>query len=110
MFKRGEKNMEINTDMILTLLTIFSGATAVISFINVRKKENRKEGAADAQLKADIQYIKSVITDIRTETREINSTLDSHSERLTRVEESAKQAHKRIDEHEAQLNELKRGN
>ncbi|MEG1609533.1 MAG: hypothetical protein RR348_06655 [Clostridia bacterium] len=50
------------------------------------------------QIGADNQYIKRRIDDVLLEQRETNKTLDAHGERLTRVEESAKQAHKRIDE------------
>lgn len=58
------------------------------------KKESEDEGS----LKSDMQYIKRRADDTLLELRSVNTTLSTHSERITRVEESAKQAHKRIDE------------
>ena len=85
-------------EILLTILTIVTGITTVLNFINIRRKDGKKENEEDGELKADIHYIKSVLIDVRQETKEINNLLDNHSERLTRVEESCKQAHKRIDE------------
>lgn len=103
----------MNTDILLTLLTFFTGATTILTFISNRKKDNVNEGKESGSLKADLQYIKSVLIDVRNETKSINNTLDIHTERLTRVEESTKQAHKRLNEHEKRLvsvEEKQRGN
>lgn len=88
-------------------VTIFSIIAAVgtvcgvvFSYIGYRtglKKDSHKEGEEDGSLKADTQYIKRRVDDVLLEQRNINNTLSSHSERITRVEESSKQAHKRID-------------
>lgn len=52
-----------------------------------------------AALSADIQYIKRRVDDVLLEQKDTNKTLDAHAERIARVEEAVKQAHKRIDEH-----------
>ncbi|MCQ6559769.1 hypothetical protein NNL21_13795 [Paenibacillus mendelii] len=44
-----------------------------------------------------MDYIKRGIDDVRFEQRERGRRFDALSERVTRVEESAKQAHKRLD-------------
>ena len=44
-----------------------------------------------------MSYVKRRVDDILLERREFNKMLDAHGERITRVEESVKQAHKRID-------------
>ncbi|CAM3942543.1 MULTISPECIES: hypothetical protein [Paenibacillus] len=62
------------------------------------KDEVAQEATADASLQTDVSYIKSGILDIRVDLRDIGRRMDDFSERLTRVEESAKQAHKRLDE------------
>lgn len=69
------------------------------------KQDTYKDGAEDGTLKADTQYIKRRVDDVLLEQRNINNTLSSHSERITRVEESSKQAHKRIDRLEQSDNE-----
>ncbi|MDF2674848.1 MAG: hypothetical protein K0R09_3116 [Clostridiales bacterium] len=72
----------------------------VFGYIGYKKglqKDNYKEGDNNGTLKADIQYIKRRTDDVLLEQRSINTTLSTHSERITRVEESSRQAHKRID-------------
>lgn len=56
-----------------------------------------KEATQDASLHTDVSYIKNGVVDIRVDLRALGARMDGISERLTRVEESAKQAHKRID-------------
>lgn len=48
-------------------------------------------------LRADVGYAKHGIDDVRSEQRQQGKKFDQLSERVTRVEESAKQAHKWID-------------
>ena len=57
-----------------------------------------QEATADASLHTDVSYIKRGIDDIRVDLRLQGQRVDGLSERLTRVEESAKQAHKRLDD------------
>ncbi|MGC5773600.1 hypothetical protein J4O75_14745 [Paenibacillus pabuli] len=59
-----------------------------------------QEAGADALQRADVDYIKRGVDDIRLEQRAQAQRVDVLSERVTRVEESAKQAHKRIDRKE----------
>lgn len=90
-------------DNVTIFTLIAAGGTicgVVFSYIGYRtglKKDSYKEGEQTSSLKTDIQYIKRLIEDVLLEQRRINDTLNSHSERITRVEESSKQAHKRID-------------
>ncbi|MNU04128.1 hypothetical protein D3C72_2484130 [compost metagenome] len=47
--------------------------------------------------RADVEYIKRGVDDIRVDVRMQGQKVDGLAERVTRVEESAKQAHKRLD-------------
>lgn len=85
-----------------TLCSILFG---YIGYSKGAKKDSHKEGEDDGSLKADTQYIKRRVDDVLLEQRNINNTLSSHSERITRVEESSKQAHKRIDRLEQKGND-----
>lgn len=61
------------------------------------RKDNQQEGKESATLFSDIGYIKSGIDDLK---RKQEKSDERHIEiitRLTSVEESTKQAHKRID-------------
>jgi ABC-type transport system involved in cytochrome bd biosynthesis fused ATPase/permease subunit len=69
------------------------------------KKEVRKETEMGTALRADMEYLKHGVDDIRIEQRSQGQRLDAMAERLTRVEESAKQAHKRIDRIEQERGE-----
>ncbi|MBQ7957557.1 MAG: hypothetical protein IJ279_05910 [Clostridia bacterium] len=62
------------------------------------KKDSESQGEGRGVLQSDIGYIKAGIDDLKRENRAVNLKLDNISERVTRVEESCKQAHKRIDE------------
>lgn len=61
------------------------------------KKDSYHDGSNDAQLKTDIEYIKRRTDDVLLEQKDTNKSINALSERVTRVEESSKQAHKRID-------------
>lgn len=62
------------------------------------KQDVAQEASADGMLRADVGYIKHGIDDVRSEQRQQGKKFDLLSERVTRVEESAKQAHKRLDD------------
>lgn len=61
------------------------------------KKDSKHEGAQNGTMHSDIEYIKRRSDETLIELKETNRSLNTLSERVTRVEESAKQAHKRID-------------
>lgn len=101
---KGEKEM-ITTDILLTILTLVTGVLAILTFFNGRKKENRQDGEKVGNLRADLQYIKEVLIDVRTETKEINKLLDDHSSRLAHCEEKLKSAFARIERIEKHIDE-----
>lgn len=61
------------------------------------KQEITQEATSDAVLRADVGYIKAGVDDVRLEQRQQRARFDELSEKVARVDESAKQAHKRID-------------
>lgn len=61
------------------------------------EKDIRKDAEIDTALRTDMEYLKRGVDDIRLEQRTHGQRVDAMGERLTRVEESSKQAHKRID-------------
>lgn len=66
------------------------------------KKADKDEGRESGVVLTELGYIKSGIDDIKTEQKEQRKTNTEFIERLTAVEQSAKQAHKRIDRLEVQ--------
>ena len=96
--------------MDLTIMVMIISAAAAISGIalgwTARSRETRREvktqGETGGAIRTDMEYLKRGIDDIRVEQRVQGQRMDVMGERVTRVEESTKQAHKRIDEHIAQ--------
>lgn len=91
------------TNLILTALTIATGALAIVNFFAGRKKETKEEGAQEATLRSDLQYIKDVLIDVRRETKETNQLVDKHSERIAHIEERVKSALVRIEHLEQRI-------
>ena len=68
------------------------------------KKETKQDGKNDGIILTELGYIKAGVDDVKAEQREQRSINTQHSERITAVEESAKQAHKRLDRIQEQMN------
>ena len=84
---------------------ICTGAGLVMSFVfslltHSRNEKNDLKNASLSRgvLQSDVGYIKAGIDDLKNENKAVNKKIDTVSERVTRIEESCKQAHKRIDE------------
>jgi hypothetical protein len=61
------------------------------------KKDVAQEAGNGASLRTDVEYIKRGVDDVRFELKDQVRRFDALTERVTRVEESTKQAHKRLD-------------
>lgn len=87
--------------VVSTTLGILGTVCAIVfgltTYKRNQKKDDSDEGKQNGTVLTEIGYIKSGIDDIKAEQREQRSTNTQFLERLTAVEESAKQAHKRID-------------
>jgi hypothetical protein len=92
----------MDTSVVFTLIgvvgTICSVLFGYIGYQRGLKKEVKSEGYDDGANKSDMEYIKRRIDDVLLEQKESNKNMNIVTERLTRVEESDKQAHKRLDE------------
>ena len=79
------------------ILTAITAVTAIIAFFVGRGKDHYKEGADDSSIRGDVKYMRNSFDELRLDVKEVARKQDNQGERLTRVEESCKQAHKRID-------------
>ena len=88
-------------DWALTALSVISTVCAIIfgyaAFNRNKAKDTEDETRRDATVLTEIGYIKGGIDDIKAEQREQRKTNTEFVSRLTAVEASAKQAHKRLD-------------
>ncbi|MCH1641749.1 hypothetical protein MJ257_16765 [Paenibacillus timonensis] len=91
--------------MDMAAITSITSVLAAISGIALgwagRSKATRQEAEdvaeAEAIRKTEIVNITRLVDDMKVEQKLQGQRFEAFSERLTRVEESAKQAHKRID-------------
>ena len=87
-------------DQGISLLTVgaVSGIVfAYIGYLKGLKKDSYVAGTVKGTLETDIAYIKHRTDDVLLEQKDTNKSITVLAERVTRVEESAKSAHKRID-------------
>jgi hypothetical protein len=87
-----------------TVTFIVSTAAAISTFLlgwlgrsRTIRQDTAAEAGKDARLHTDMEYIKRGIDDVRIEQRAQGQRFDVLAERVTRVEESAKQAHHRLN-------------
>ena len=86
------------------LIAIVSAVIGYFSYALNRSKEIKSDGQQGAEMKAKLEYISKGVDDIRIDQKASERQMVSFGERITRVEESAKQAHKRIDNVEKEIN------
>ncbi len=72
---------------------------AALSLLLAVSRNRRQDISADAQVKSDLMYIKNRIDEMVIDQKAMNQNMGELNARVARCEESAKQAHKRIDEH-----------
>jgi hypothetical protein len=77
--------------------TVIAAIAAIVNMSTRAKKEETANTRWKAELGRDMKYVKEAVDDIRADKKTDDADKAIVKERLTRVEESAKQAHKRID-------------
>jgi peptidoglycan hydrolase CwlO-like protein len=68
-----------------------------------KTKDVKTDTQESAELKAELGYIRKGVDDIRIDLKANEKQMIVLGERITRVEESSKQAHKRIDNLEKEM-------
>lgn len=76
---------------------ILTAFFSYLAFYRNTKKDSAGEGENKGVMMSDIGYIKAGVDDLKREQREQAAVVGRLSERITRCEESCKQAHHRID-------------
>lgn len=86
--------------VVMSIVSVIGTISGVALGWKAKSRTDRQETVADAsrdaKLQSDIAYIIRGIDDVRLDLREQGRQFDALTERVTRVEESAKQAHHRI--------------
>jgi hypothetical protein len=94
----------MNLTLAAIVISALSAAAGILGTIigwkghaRKNKKEYEDKAASDERLRTDVSYIVRSVDDIKLEQRQLTKKVEEYSERLVRVEECAKSAHKRID-------------
>lgn len=85
-------------DIVAIIASICAIIFGYLAFVRNKKHDDTEEGKTAGTQMSDIGYIKSGVDDIKAELKDQRKTNMEVVSRLTAVEESTKQAHKRIDE------------
>lgn len=100
-------------ELILSLISVTGTICAIIfgvaALLRNRKTDTTTDAERDATVLTELGYIKGGVEDIKTEQREQRKTNTEFVARLTAVEASAKQAHKRLDQIEYGHEQERRG-
>ncbi|MCQ6306054.1 hypothetical protein [Bacillus cereus] len=79
------------------LIGALSLAISYFGYALNRSKLIKSDGQQSAEVKAELGYIRKGVDDIRIDLKASERQMVALGERVTRVEESTKQAHKRLD-------------
>lgn len=84
----------------VTIGVICSLLGAVVSFFTITryyKQDTKEEATSNTRLADRLDYISNGVDNIRIDIKAQAQKIDTMAERLTRVEESTKSAHHRLD-------------
>lgn len=89
--------METLDIVIGVFCTVLGGVLGYVAFLKGTKKDSKDEGKRDGTILTELGYIKGGVDDIKRKQEKQDEQYLGMSERVARVEESAKSAHHRID-------------
>ena len=89
----------MSTGAIVAIVGGIAGVVfGLVTLFRNKKQDDTQEGRESGTVLSDLGYIKAGVDEIKSEQKEQRKTNIEFITRLTAVEESTKQAHKRIDE------------
>ena len=89
----------METNVLIACVAAIAGVVfGYLTMLSRIKGDTRQDGMQSGQLRADIDYIKRRSDETLITLKELNVKVSDHESRIVKVEESAKQAHLRINE------------
>ena len=89
----------MSTGAIVAIVAGIAGVLfGLVTLFRNKKQDDTQEGRESGTVLSDLGYIKAGVDEIKAEQKDQRKTNIEFITRLTAVEESTKQAHKRIDE------------
>ena len=90
--------MQIELSVLISIVSVVFAVT--IGVINVRRnktKDDKSEAQQTATLNVRLESIEKGITEIKSNIKSIIAETKENRERIIKIEESSKQAHRRLD-------------
>ncbi|MDR1940021.1 MAG: hypothetical protein LBQ40_04420 [Clostridiales bacterium] len=85
-------------ETITIIFAVLTPLCTIAAFLFARAESSRKRGKEDGEILNEVKTTRRMVEDIKASYDKLDAKFDSLTERVTRVEESSKQSHKRIDE------------
>lgn len=79
------------------ICTVIGAIVGILGVFNYLKKDVKEDATCNTEMKTMLQFIGKDVKDIKYDMRAQETRMGIIEERVTRVEESAKSAHKRLD-------------
>jgi len=95
--------MMIDVGVLISVLALLVG---YLGYLLNRNKTIKSDGQQDAKIQAQLEYIGKGVDDIRIDIKSNEKQIAAMGERMVRVEESSKQAHKRLDTFEKEMSKV----
>lgn len=76
----------------------------IVAIARNRRQDNTEAGERSGEIMSELGYIKSGVDDVKRKQEKSDDTIMGFMKELTAVQESTKQAHKRIDGLEERIN------
>lgn len=99
----------IDFDMTDLLLAVVSLMLAISTFANNRRKENQRDGERNGVVSSELNNIKTLLEEVRDETREIKHCVSDHGERIAKCEAKITSVLVRIERIERQIDMTSKG-
>jgi predicted nucleic acid-binding Zn-ribbon protein len=94
------------TDLLLAVVSLL---LAISTFANNRRKDNRQDGERNGVISSELGNIKTMLEEVRNETREIKHSVSDHGERIAKCEAKITSALVRLERIERQFDENSKG-
>ena len=83
--------------VISAVCCIFTMIFGLVALFRNKKSDDAKEGKEDGIVLTELGYIKAGVDDLKKDNREMRNEMQTLHDKVTRLDESCKQAHKRVD-------------
>lgn len=89
---------QVTLTTVVSCLSALVSIIAIVNFLRANKANSEQAGSKAGALQSDLAYIKNLLNDVKAEVKGIDKRIEENTERIAKVEESVRQAHKRLNQ------------